>query len=174
MGCSCKEKIGQDAKTSLKPHNRRLLTRHRLRIRHLQNLSTPTPAMTDNNTPAEPRNVETITSNGGKLESVYFNFDKYDLSDAARATLVKNSQYLKANAGLKVRVEGNCDERGTVEYNLAHGQKRANVVKEYYASLGINADSIQIISFGEEKPLDPGKSEEAFAKNRRSDTKEIK
>ncbi len=101
---------------------------------------------------------------------VYFAFDKADLSSEAVALLNKNVATLKANRDLKVVVEGNCDERGTVEYNLALGERRAKVVQEYYVSAGVDKSRIRIISYGKERPLDPGHNEEAWAKNRRGET----
>ena len=115
---------------------------------------------------AKPPSTEPIPDIG----AIYFAFDSYDLTDQARMTLSQNAQWLKQNTNLKIRVEGNCDERGTVEYNLALGEKRANVVKDYYISLGISANRIQTISYGKERPVDPSHTEDAWAKNRRSDT----
>ncbi|MCX7918634.1 MAG: peptidoglycan-associated lipoprotein Pal [bacterium] len=116
--------------------------------------------------PAPPKAIE--------LLPVYFAFDKSDLTPEAIATLNKNVAVLKANPDLKVVVEGHCDERGTVEYNMALGERRAKAVRDYYISAGIDKSRIRIISYGEERPIDPGHNEEAWAKNRRSETvKEI-
>jgi peptidoglycan-associated lipoprotein len=77
---------------------------------------------------------------------------------------------LKKYPKVKVQVEGDCDERGTIEYNLALGERRANATKKYLVSLGVSADRISTISYGKERPLDPGHDEEAWAKNRRAHT----
>ncbi|PLX84041.1 MAG: peptidoglycan-associated lipoprotein [Desulfuromonas sp.] len=107
------------------------------------------------------------------LERIYFDFDQYTLSAEARATLAANADYLKANPGSKVRIEGHCDERGSDEYNLALGERRALAAKNYLNSLGVAASRLSFISFGEEVPLDPRRSSEAWAANRRAEFKEI-
>lgn len=101
---------------------------------------------------------------------IHFAFDKADLTPESIEILNKNVAVLKANPDLKVVVEGNCDERGTVEYNQALGERRAKAAQEYYISAGIDKSRISIISYGEERPIDPAQTEEAWAKNRRDDT----
>jgi len=103
------------------------------------------------------------------LQKIYFDFDSYKLSDAARATLVKNAESMKKDPADKVRVEGNCDERGSDEYNLALGERRAKAAMEYLETIGIPAGRLSFISYGKEKPVDPGHDEAAWAKNRRDD-----
>jgi peptidoglycan-associated lipoprotein len=103
------------------------------------------------------------------LSTVYFDYDKSDLSDSTRAVLQANAEWLKANPGHVVRIEGNCDERGTVEYNLALGQRRAASVRDYLVGLGIDASHLATVSYGKERPADPGHDEAARAKNRRAD-----
>lgn len=105
------------------------------------------------------------------LETITFDFDKYQLSDPARAMLQKNAAQIKAVKGSEVIVEGNCDDRGTIEYNLALGQKRAKEVREYYMRLGVPGTSIGTISYGKEKPVCQEATEDCWAKNRRADTK---
>ncbi|MEZ4601692.1 MAG: peptidoglycan-associated lipoprotein Pal [Syntrophotaleaceae bacterium] len=105
------------------------------------------------------------------LERIHFDFDQYNLTSAAQETLVNNASYLKANPGTKVRVEGYCDERGSDEYNLALGQRRAEAAKNYLVSLGVAPERLAVISYGEEMPLDPSATEEAYAKNRRAEFK---
>ena len=102
------------------------------------------------------------------LETVYFDFDSYQLSPAARENLAKNAEQLKKNPSAKVQIEGHSDERGSDEYNLALGEKRANAARDYLVTLGIPADRLTIISYGKEKPADPGHDEAAWAKNRRA------
>jgi peptidoglycan-associated lipoprotein len=82
--------------------------------------------------------------------------------------LRENAAWLKKNPKMKIQIEGYCDERGTAEYNLALGERRANMTKKYLLSLGISSDRISTISYGEERPLDPGHNEEAWGKNRRA------
>jgi peptidoglycan-associated lipoprotein len=103
------------------------------------------------------------------LEKIYFGFDSSDLSDTARATLAKDSELLQKNSTSKVRIEGNCDERGSAEYNLALGEKRAKAAKKYLETMGIPAANLSTISYGKEKPADPGHDEAAWAKNRRDE-----
>lgn len=102
------------------------------------------------------------------LEDVYFEFDQYTLSQIALDTLAKNVEILKSNAKIVVQVEGHADERGTVEYNLALGQKRAAAVRTYLINAGIDSGRVFTISYGKERPLDPEHNEEAWAKNRRA------
>ena len=105
----------------------------------------------------------------GVLKKIYFDFDKYDLKPEAREVLQTNAGVLKQYPQFKVRVEGHCDERGTVEYNLALGERRARAARDYLASLGVPANRISIVSFGKERPEDPGHNESAWAKNRRDE-----
>ena len=102
------------------------------------------------------------------LKDIYFEFDKYDIRPKDEGVLKENAAWLKKNPNAKVQIEGHCDERGTVEYNLALGERRANYTKKYLVSLGIAPDRISTISYGKERPLDPGHNEEAWAKNRRA------
>jgi len=105
------------------------------------------------------------------IQPVYFDFDKYGLSEETRKTLQKNAETLKAHKDWIVLVEGHCDNRGTVEYNLALGQKRAKEVRDYYTRLGMPESSIGTISYGEEKPVCEDETEICWAKNRKADTK---
>jgi len=104
----------------------------------------------------------------GVLEDIHFDFDKYDIRPDAREILIKNAEWLKENQNVKILIEGHCDERGTNEYNMALGERRANSTKNYIISLGISAYRIKIISYGEEIPIDPGHNEIAWDKNRRA------
>jgi peptidoglycan-associated lipoprotein len=104
------------------------------------------------------------------LKDIYFDFDKYDIRLEDTVILKGNAEVLKKYLKVKIQIEGHCDERGTNEYNLALGERRANSTKNYLASLGISQDRISTISYGEEKPLDPGHNEEAWGKNRRAHT----
>jgi peptidoglycan-associated lipoprotein len=101
------------------------------------------------------------------LKDIHFDFDKYDIRSGDAEILKENAALLMKHPTLKIQIEGHCDERGTSEYNLALGERRANSAKKYLVSLGMRADQISTISYGEEKPLDPGHNEEAWRKNRR-------
>ncbi|MBJ6748968.1 peptidoglycan-associated lipoprotein Pal [Geomonas anaerohicana] len=105
----------------------------------------------------------------GALEKIYFDFDSDVLSDAARKTLTDNYAKLKAMPNVKIRIEGNCDERGSDEYNLALSERRAQSAMKYLVSLGIPASRLSTIGYGEEKPAVTGHDEEAWAKNRRDE-----
>ena len=102
------------------------------------------------------------------LKDIHFDFDKYDIRRGDEEILRENAALIKKYPKVKIQIEGHCDERGTVEYNLALGERRANNTKKYLVSLGIASNRISTISYGKEKPLDPGRSEEAWAKNRRA------
>ena len=103
------------------------------------------------------------------LLPIYFDFDKSNIRQDQRARLEKNADYLKQNKSVKVRIEGNCDERGTNEYNMALGERRAINAKKYLINLGIHSDRLHTISYGEEKPLLYGHDELSWAQNRRDD-----
>ena len=104
------------------------------------------------------------------LKDIHFDFDKYDIRPGDTEILKENGTLLKKYPNVKIQIEGHCDERGTVEYNLALGERRANSTKKYLTSLGISPDRISTISYGKERPADPGHNEEAWAKNRRAHT----
>ena len=100
---------------------------------------------------------------------VYFDFDRYDIRADQKQRIIGNAEYLKNNAKVMVRVEGNCDERGTNEYNMALGERRATSAKNYLINLGVSAKRIKTISYGEEQPLNHGHDELAWSQNRRDD-----
>jgi len=104
------------------------------------------------------------------LKDIHFDFDKYNIRPEDAEILKENAALLKKYPKVKIQVEGHCDERGTTEYNLALGERRANSAKRYLVSLGISPDRISTISYGKERPLDPSHNEEAWAKNRRDHT----
>ena len=114
--------------------------------------------------------IEGVVFESSLLKDIYFDFDKYDVRSGDAPILKENAALLKKYLNVKIQIEGHCDERGTIEYNLALGERRANSTKNYLVSLGIPPERISIISYGEEKPFDPGHGEEAWAKNRRAHT----
>ena len=107
------------------------------------------------------------TENMLGLKTIYFDFDQYNLRDDTKNALDKNAQILMANSKTRIVIEGHCDERGTTEYNLALGEKRATTASDYLIRLGVDPAQISIISYGEERPADSGHDEAAWAKNRR-------
>ncbi len=112
--------------------------------------------------------IEGVFLESSLLKDIHFGFDRYDLTPKAREILSQNADLLLQHSRVKIQVEGHADERGTIEYNLALGERRANTTKEYLISLGVSPDRISTISYGEEMPVDPRHNEEAWAKNRRA------
>jgi peptidoglycan-associated lipoprotein len=102
-----------------------------------------------------------------QFADINFAFDRFDLRPDAREVLDMHAKWLTAHPEFSVRIEGNCDERGTVEYNMALGQRRAVSAMKYLVDLGVGKNRISTVSYGKERPLDPGHNEEAWAKNRR-------
>lgn len=109
-----------------------------------------------------------IASPGGELKDVNFAFDSSALDASAQAVLKQNARWLLDNPGRSVVVEGHCDERGTNEYNMALGERRARAAYDFLRSSGVKAEQMSTISYGEELPLDPGHNETAWSKNRRA------
>lgn len=102
------------------------------------------------------------------LRDVFFEFDRSELTPDSRDILQANADWINSNAGMKVQIEGHCDERGTEEYNLALGERRANSVKNYLMSLGVEEHRLFTISYGEELPAEQGHDESSWSKNRRA------
>ncbi len=115
----------------------------------------------------EPKPVERAEAKAAGLQPIYFDFDKSFIRDDAKSVMKANAEYLKTNPKVKVKIEGNCDERGTKEYNQALGQRRATSAKKYLTDLGISAKRISLISYGKEKPVCTEGTEECWQTNRR-------
>ena len=109
-----------------------------------------------------------------EAESIYFDFDKSFIRQEYRPVLEKKAEFLEDNPNISIRIEGNCDERGTNEYNLALGERRTNSAKNFFVSIGISPDRIEMISYGEERPLALGHNENSWVQNRRDDFVVIK
>lgn len=118
--------------------------------------------------PPEPAKPEPAPAPVVVLKDVNFDFDKYNIRPMDAEILKQDFEWFKVNAGKKLKVEGYCDERGTVEYNLVLGQKRADTTKNYLINLGVDTKLLETVSYGKEKPIDPGHNEAAWAKNRRA------
>jgi len=132
----------------------------------------PTTGQTTPTTqPAITANPLTDPQNILSKRSVYFDFDSNAVKDEYRGLIQAHAKYMVDKRDAKARVEGNCDERGSREYNLALGQRRAEAVKKVMTVLGVQDGRIETVSFGEEKPADAGHDEAAWAKNRRGDIK---
>jgi peptidoglycan-associated lipoprotein len=129
---------------------------------------TPPVQQSDRGGRPAPGSVQDFVINVG--DRVYFDFDSYQVRGDAQPILDQQSAWLSRYPAVKVRIEGNCDERGTREYNLALGARRANAVREYLTAHGVSAARIETISYGKERPVDGGTGEEAWAKNRNAHT----
>jgi peptidoglycan-associated lipoprotein len=116
----------------------------------------------------EAKRVAMMALNMFQSEDIYFDFDSSALSPMSQEVLQRKADWMNENMDATVIVEGHCDERGTAAYNLALGERRADAAKEFLVNLGVSADRVTTISYGEEKPVDPGQNEEAWAKNRRA------
>ena len=108
------------------------------------------------------------------MHPIYFDFDRFNILDDMKPIMEENALFLLDHPEAMVEIQGNCDERGTNEYNLALGERRAKGARAYLVNLGVNPDRIGTVSFGEERPLDPGQNEDAWAKNRRDDFVAVK
>lgn len=102
------------------------------------------------------------------VEDVFFAFDQYDLDDVSMGVLARNARILKEHPDVVILVEGHCDERGTVQYNLGLGEKRAKAVRDYLVSLGVSSSRLRVTSYGESRPFALGSNEQAWAQNRRA------
>jgi peptidoglycan-associated lipoprotein len=113
--------------------------------------------------------AERAAAGAAGLQPIYFDFDKSFVRDDAKPVMKANAEWLKANPKVKIKIEGNCDERGTKEYNQALGQRRATSAKKYLTDMGISAGRISLISYGKEKPVCTESTEDCWQKNRRDD-----
>ncbi|MGQ9499575.1 MAG: peptidoglycan-associated lipoprotein Pal [Dissulfurimicrobium sp.] len=147
-------------------------------------VSAPTPAPTEvSQAPVttesavkgeEPEGIKTADQisegrTSAPMLPIYFDFDRYNIRDDMKSRIDNNAKFLMDNPQIRIEIQGNCDERGSSEYNLALGEKRAKAARDYLIKLGVAADRIDVVSFGKEQPLDPGHNETAWAKNRRDD-----
>ena len=126
----------------------------------------PVPAQPVADDAASSRTLDDLNRNS-PFKPVFFAVDSADLDETGRATASANADLMKKNPSWVITIEGHCDERGTAEYNLALGERRAIAVKTFLVSLGVPPDRVRTISYGKEFPFDPGKTDEAFSRNRR-------
>lgn len=138
----------------------------------------PTPASVASTSPrpmtSEDQGIRTPSDisegrTSGPMLPIYFDYDQYSVKKDMVPRMEGNARFLKDNPAVRIEIQGNCDERGTNEYNLALGEKRAMSAKKYLMNLGVKADKIDTVSLGEEAPLDPGHDESSWARNRRDD-----
>jgi peptidoglycan-associated lipoprotein len=127
----------------------------------------PEPAVTEEVLPSDIDELNRVAQQRGYIQDAFFAFDESTLSADAQSALTNSANWLKKNSSYGLLIEGHCDERGTEQYNLALGDRRANTAKEYLQTLGIDASRLRTVSYGEERPFDAGHDESAWAKNRR-------
>ncbi|MDQ6801008.1 MAG: peptidoglycan-associated lipoprotein Pal [Acidobacteriota bacterium] len=128
----------------------------------------PQPAVTVENLPSDIEELNRVAEQRGWLQDAFFGFDEGTLSADAQTALTTSANWLKKNSQYNLLIEGHCDERGTEQYNLALADRRANAAKEYMVTLGVDSGRVRTVSYGEERPFDPGHDETAWAKNRRA------
>ncbi len=186
LGGCAKKQVRQEAETPTRPSSTKVTSVKepvkpaQPRVRETKPIPAPTPTPPARTGAAEPAPEKPVTEERGLakettpgLQRIHFDFDKAVIRPDAREVLKQNAEYLLANPGVRIRIEGHCDERGTTEYNLALGERRAKAAYQYLMDLGIDPNRMTIISYGEEMPLDPRHNEEAWAKNRRAEFVEI-
>lgn len=132
-------------------------------------LSSPADARPDYASVPKEEQLSAFAAEKGQLFTIYFDYDNYSIRDNDAENLAKNARWLGLNQSVKVTIEGHADERGDEEYNLALGDKRAQSVKRYLNDLGISPSRLDIVSYGEEKPVAIGHDEDAWSKNRRAE-----
>ncbi len=136
-----------------------------------ENTTEPGDTAADTSISATPLSFSTQGSDSGSIEglrTLFFEYDQANITPEGRKVLTDNASWIKNNSKTTMQIEGHCDERGSIEYNLALGERRAKAVKAYLVSLGVDAKRMTIISFGKEKKIADGDTEEAHAKNRRA------
>ena len=162
MSCSSADSSKANLASSERESSRNISNRKQT-ASAIRNAQTQSPSSLD----ALRRGQSPTTAPGSALKEIYFDFDRYELSDAARVTLRASAVWLKDNPSARVEIEGHCDERGTNEYNLALGAKRAQAAKDYLITLGISAGRLSTISYGEEIAVCHDPNENCWQRNRR-------
>jgi len=130
-------------------------------------VSPKTDTVAEETLPNEIGELNRVVQARGYIQDAFFEYNDSSLSADAQTALTSSANWLKKNSQYNLLIEGHCDERGTEQYNLALGDRRANQAKEYLVTLGVDAVRIRTVSYGEERPFDPGHDESAWAKNRR-------
>ena len=151
-GCSGKKKIAVQPKQTVKAPEQK-----------------PEPASQVQEVEQKAKETDEVPSDL-KFATIYFDFDMSDIRGDQRSSMINNGQLLSRYKTVKILIEGHCDERGTNEYNLALGQRRADSVKAYLVDYGIDSSRISTVTYGEERPVDPAHNETAWAKNRRGES----
>jgi peptidoglycan-associated lipoprotein len=131
-------------------------------------VQTQTTQITTETLPTDIEELNRVAEQRGYLQDAFYSFDESTLTTDAQAALTASANWLRKNPQYNLLIEGHCDERGTEQYNLALGDRRANSAKDYMTALGVDANRIRTVSYGEERPFDPGHDDAAWAKNRRA------
>lgn len=126
------------------------------------------PPVSSSQLPTDIEELNRVAQSRGYIQDAFFDYNESTLSSEAQAALSASADWLKGHGQYNLLVEGHCDERGTEQYNLALGDRRANTVKEYLTTLGVDGSRIRTVSYGEERPFDNGHDDAAWAKNRRA------
>jgi len=130
----------------------------------------PAPANNDADAARRAREAELARLRSTLAEVIYFDYDRSEIRADSRAVLDRKARILRDEPSVRIRVEGHADERGSTEYNLALGSRRAEAVRAYITAAGIQASRVEIVSFGEDRPADRGRNEAAWSRNRRAET----
>lgn len=169
-GCATHKVVNQDESSAPAPAARQTEQPASRVTPPQQAVTTPVTQIVPAPAASQPAQKASSTSQlQSALEKIYFDFDSSDLSASARETLSKNAAALRKEASARIRIEGNCDENGSAEYNLALGERRAKAAQQYLVTLGIKPDRLTTISYGKEKPAVQGGDESAWQKNRRDE-----
>src|SRR5260370_22569121 len=126
------------------------------------------PTTTEEVLPSDIEELNRVAQAKGYIQDAFYNYDEATLTADAQSALSSSAAWLKKNPQYNLLLEGHCDERGTEQYNLALGDRRANAAKEYMVTLGVDGGRVRTVSYGEERPFDPGHDEAAWARNRRA------
>jgi peptidoglycan-associated lipoprotein len=126
------------------------------------------PPVESTQLPTDIEELNRVALSRGYIQDAFFGFDESTLSGDAQTALTSSAEWLKSHTQYNLLIEGHCDERGTEQYNLALGDRRANIAKEYLMTLGVDGSRIRTVSYGEERPFDSGHDDSAWAKNRRA------
>lgn len=168
-GCASKEVVKKDDGLSPAPVAKKAEAPKQAAQTGKQAAAAPTAATTAAASGQDMQKASSLAQLQSALEKIYFDFDSSALSGPSRATLTKNAAAIRKQPAAKVRIEGNCDERGSSEYNLALGERRAKAAQQYLVTSGVKPEQLSIISYGKEKPAVQGSDEAAMAKNRRDE-----
>lgn len=167
MGCAKKQEVKSGEAAGAPPAAQSKAPPGGIVSESLKPEAPPAPAPGGTQVAAAEAGAAVTQERPSPFQDIHFDFDKSFIRDDAKPVLSSVADYLKKNKGARVTIEGHCDERGTSEYNMALGDRRAESARAYLVSLGVPASALATVSFGEEKPLDPGHTEGSWAKNRR-------